>query len=124
MKIKCINIYNERTKQHETSHHRLTVGKEYVVLEAEIYLDKILYRLIGDNSDQSPALHNASQFEIISGKISSNWRISQLKSGALILGPKSWQPLGFWEDCYDGDPTALEIYKREARIIMEEESAL
>lgn len=123
MKVKCINIYSEHKKQCETSLHRLTIGNEYIVLEAEIYSDKILYRLIGNNSDQSPVLHNASQFELVSGRIPPNWGISQLKSGAFILGPESWQTPGFWEDCFEGDLTALEIYKREARIIMEEESA-
>jgi hypothetical protein len=65
---------------------------------------------------------NASQFEVVSDKVPTNWRIYQLKSGSLHLGPKAWQPLGFWEDCYDLKPDALEIYKREARIIYEEEN--
>lgn len=125
MKVKCINIYNERTKKYESSHHRLTIGNEYVVLGIEIYPGKdVLYRLVGDNPDKSPALHNASQFEITSGKIPTNWHIQCLKSGTLILSPKAWQSLGFWEDCYEQDPKALEIYKREARIIYEEENAL
>lgn len=125
MKVKCINIYNEHTKQYEASNHRLTIGKQYVILAVEIYPGKdVLYRMVGDNPDKSPALHNSSQFEIVSGKLSSNWIVYQFKDGTLILSPKAWQSLGFWEDCYDGDPAALEIYKREARIILEEENAL
>lgn len=96
MKVTCKNIFNEHDKQFQDSSPWITIGKEYIVLEVEIYPGKdILYRLIGDNSDEAPALYDSKQFEIISGKLSSNWKINQLKSGALNLGPESWQPLGF-----------------------------
>lgn len=121
MRAKCINIYNEHTKQYESTHHRLTIGKEYVVLEIGIYKNKILYRLIGDGADQSPILQNASQFEIISGRIPKNWELSQSSSCALMIGPGAWKSLGFWESCFDRDPEALAIYKMETKIIMEEE---
>lgn len=125
MKVKCINIYNEHTKQYEKSNHRLTIGNEYVILGVEIYPKKdVLYRLVGDNPDKKPALHNAFQFEIISGKIPTNWHMHQLKSGTLILSPKVWQSVGFWENCYDHEPKALEIFKREVKIIYEEEGVL
>lgn len=125
MKVKCINIYNVNTKQYEDSSLWMTKGKEYIVLELEVYPGKdILYRMIGDNLDKSPALYDSKQFQIVSDRLSLNWRITQLKSGALIIGPESWQTLGFWEKCFDGDKATLEIYKREARIITEEENAL
>ncbi|MDR3477370.1 MAG: hypothetical protein P4M14_04995 [Gammaproteobacteria bacterium] len=124
MKVKCINIYNENTKQFEQSSYWLTIGKEYVVLEMKIYPGKnILYRLIGDNINKSPGMYNAAQFEVASEKISSRWKISQLKSGSLSLSPESWQRIGFWEECYDLDPQALEVYKCEAQIILEEENS-
>lgn len=123
MKVKCINIYNERTQKNEATHHRLTIGSTYVVIEMEIYPNKIFYRLVGDGLDQSPTLHNAIQFEVLSGKIPSNWALSQLNPGELIIGPAAWKSLGFWEDCFESDLTALEIYKREARIILGEESS-
>jgi hypothetical protein len=92
-------------------------------LEVEVYLGKdVLYRLIGDNENKSPALYNASQFDVVSGKLPVNWEVNQLKGGALHFGPKAWQEPGFWEDCYDYEPQALEVYKREARIIMGEEN--
>src|SRR5580704_8222754 len=100
MKVKCKNIYNEHTMQYQDSSPWITIGKEYIVLEIEIYAGKdILYRLVGDNLDESPALYDSKQFEIISGNLSSNWKINQLKSGTLNLGPETWQPLSFWEDC-------------------------
>ena len=113
------------TKQYQDSSSWLTKGKEYIILELEIDAGKdILYRLVGDNSDQSPGLYDSRQFEVVSEKLPSNWIIHQVKSGLLNIGPKPWQEPGFWEDCYDHDPKALEIYKREARIIYEEENAL
>ena len=123
MKVKCKNIFNEHTKQFENTNLWLTIGKYYIVLEVEIYPGKeVLYRLVGDNSDESPGLYDSKQFEIVSDKIPTNWKITQLKSGTLNLGPVKWQKLGFWENCYDGELDALEIYKREARIIVDEEN--
>jgi hypothetical protein len=125
MKVRCKNIYNEHTKRFEDTSSWLTIGKEYVVLEVEVNsLEKTFYRLIGDNDNKMPALYNASQFEIVDGGMPKNWEVSQLSDGTLIICPKVWQEPGFWEDCYDHDPKALEIYKREARIIYEEEGVL
>ncbi len=125
MKVKCINIYNEYSKQHRTEDPWLTIGKEYIVLELEIYPTKrVLYRLVGDNENKMPALYDSSQFQIITASLSKNWQINQLKDGSLIIGPNSWQTLGFWEDCYDMEPKALEFYRREAKIIYKEEGAL
>lgn len=122
MKVKCINIYNEHNKQHESFSSSITIGREYIVLEVEIYPGKnIFYRLISDNSNNSPALYDSKQFEIVSDQLSSNWIISQSKRGVVYLGPAAWQISGFWENCYDGDGATLEIYKREARIIVNEE---
>jgi hypothetical protein len=122
MKVKCKNIYNEHTKKLQDTSLWITIDKEYIVLEIEIYpTKKILYRLVGDNKNKMPALYDASQFSIVTEGLPKNWKISQLKDDILIAGPKAWQPLGFWEDCYDLKPDALEIYKREARIIYAEE---
>ena len=71
-----------------------------------------------------PALYSASQFEITSNSISSTWVITIVNQNLMVMGPKDWRKPGFWEDCYDHDPKALEIYKREARIIYEEEGEL
>lgn len=121
MKVRCMNIYNDYSKEYVTTDSWLTIGKEYVVLE--IYPDeKIFYRLVGDNGDKMPALYNASQFVVVSGQLPKNWAVSQRDNGALIISPSAWKHLTFWDDCYDHDPKALEIYKRELRIIYEEES--
>lgn len=122
MRVKCRNIYNENIKQYEDINPWITIGKEYVVLEVEIYPGKdILYRLISDQSDESPALFNAKQFDIVSGQLCSSWRMSLLSGGILNLGPASWESIGFWEKCYDGDVAALEVYKHEVELMIKED---
>lgn len=121
MKVKCINFYNLATKSFENSSSSLTLHNEYLVLEIIIEPNKnVLYRLVGDGRSGSPALFDAKSFEISSDSLPSNWSVCQ-DQDTLHFSPKSWQQPGFWENCYEGDPEALEIYKREARIIYEEE---
>ncbi len=123
MKIKCINIYNDYIKEYQKKSTHLTIGKEYIVLEAMISAAKELsYRLIDDGEDEMPAIYKASQFQITSELISSNWNTAIINKSLIILGPKAWQQEEFWDSCYDMDPIALEIYKHEARIIFQEES--
>lgn len=125
MKVNCTKIYNEITKQYQDTSSWITVGKEYVVLEMLVMPGKeVLYRLVGDNEDEMPAIYNARQFKVVKNKIASNWIIEELISGSFIFCPALWRERGFWEKCYDRDSAALEIYKREARIIMEEEGML
>jgi len=123
MKIKCIKIYNEHKQTYEEKSAWLTIGKEYIVLAIEIYQDKVSF-LIASDSNEQPVLQNAVQFEILTKKIPTNWQIAPGVIELFTIGPKSWRELGFWEDCYEHEPKALEIYKQEARIIMEEENAL
>jgi hypothetical protein len=124
MKIKCINIYNKITKKFEQTSKILTIGKEYIVLEIYVFPkrdgeEKILYRLNVDKTG-TPGLFEFSQFELISEKLPSNWVIAK-DNNTLIFAPKSWQEKKFWDDFFNGDKKALEIYHREADIIASEE---
>ena len=121
MQVKCYRIYNENTGQYQDISSWLTVGKTYTVLEVEVYPGKdVLFRLVGDNTDKGPALYDSRQFEVESNKLSSNWVINRLSDGSFTLGPSQWQKPGFWEECYDREPGALAIYKREAEAIYAE----
>ncbi|GAT86902.1 hypothetical protein CVCC1112_1561 [Paenarthrobacter nicotinovorans] len=42
-----------------------------------------------------------------------NWQAHIGEGGLLEFAPASWLVPGFWEDYYDGDPTAAEIVKTE-----------
>jgi hypothetical protein len=108
----------------QASSERLTIGEEYVVIELLSSVKKgISYRVVGDNQDGSPAVFSAAEFEIISDHVPTNWKLTIKKNGLIVNSPASWRKPGFWEDCYDHNPVALESYKREVQIIMEEENA-
>lgn len=125
MKVKYVGVYNSIKNSRRSSSERLTIGKEYVVMELLSSVQKgVSYRLIGDNQDGSPAVFSAIEFEIISNSVAKNWVLTIKKNGLIINGPAAWREPEFWEKCYDGDTMALEIYKQEARIIMSEENAL
>src|SRR5579863_7951862 len=121
MKVKCQKIINEHTQQQQSSSSWLTLGKEYIVLAVEVYSTKNYFLLIDDSGNKAPGLHDAKQFEVISNYVPTNWEINAGDLGIMTIGPKSWQGLSFWEKCYDGDEMSLEVYKLEARIIMDEE---
>lgn len=123
MKVKCIKIYNEHKQEYEEKCSWLTIGREYIVLAIEIRQNKVLF-LIPSDSNEQPVLENAIQFEILSKKIPTSWQITPGMIELFTIEPKSWREPGFWEECYNHEPKALEIYKREAQIIMEEEDAL
>jgi len=123
MKVKCINIYNKFTDKFQNSSNILTIGREYIVLNVEISsgTGTINYRVETDLPSKMPALCSASQFEIVSNKICSIWRIHQYPSGSIRLCPESWTAPEFWENCYNRDPQALAIFRREKAIIFDEE---
>lgn len=124
MKVKCLKIINENTQQEQNTSPWLTIGKEYIVLMVEAYPTKNYFLLVDDSSNQAPHLHDARQFEVTSHHIPSNWQINAGDLEIMTIGPKAWQDPSFWERCYEGDEASLELYKHEARIIMEEENAL
>lgn len=124
MKVRCQKIINEHTQKEQETSPWLTIGKEYIVLMIEIHPTKNFYLIVDDSSNQAPGLHDVKQFTVVSHYIPSNWVINPGDLEIVTIGPKVWQEPTFWENCYDGDPKALEIYKREARIIYEEEASL
>lgn len=124
MKVKCKKIINEHTQEQQKASSWLTLDKEYIVLSIEVYPTKNLYLIVDDSSNQSPGLHDAKQFEILSHHIPSNWEINPGDLEIVTIGPKVWQEPTFWENCYEGDAKALDIYKREARIILGEENKI
>lgn len=122
MKVKCIRIYNSVKDMYQDSSSWLTLNKEYVVFEIKFGSKReVYYRLVGDNVTKSPGLYEAHQFEITSNKFPENWTIHQIDN-LITIGPTAWHEEGFWEKCYDlDDPEALEIYKREAAFMYQDE---
>src|SRR5436190_18636649 len=107
MKVKYIGIYNNIKKSQQKSSSRLTLGKDYIVIEIlSCIKEGVSYRLIGDNKDGSPAIFSAIEFEIISDSVPTNWALTIKKNGLIVNGPSSWRKLGFWENCYSADAAA------------------
>ncbi len=120
MKVKCFKIYNEITKQYQETSYWITIGKEYLVLSVEIRLDRVSF-LIQSDHNQQPILQNAHQFEIVSKKIPTNWQIFSGTFELITLEPKEWHQKRFWEDCYNHEQEALELYRKEVNLIKNEE---
>ncbi|MGB8807012.1 hypothetical protein A1D18_01810 [Candidatus Rickettsiella isopodorum] len=123
MKVKCITIYNEFTKEYVKESSWITIGKEYIILGIEIRKNEVSY-LIASDSEQMPVLQNAIQFEIINGKIPSNWKIVPDELALFSILPSAWCEPGIMEAFYDHEPEALKIYRREATFIYQEEGML
>ena len=119
MIVRCVNIFNEHTKEFQETSRSLTIGKEYIVLEVDVVTSRrVNYRLISDDG-HTPALFNSKQFEIVNNKIPSNWIVYQIGE-LLSFTAKSWSELGFWEDYFNMVSEAIDTYEREKEFIFKE----
>ncbi|MGW6396439.1 hypothetical protein ACWFR1_39430 [Streptomyces sp. NPDC055103] len=50
-------------------------------------------------------------FTVVSSRVPDCW-VAGLEDGRVTLAPKEWQRPGFWEDYFDGEPTAGAEYER------------
>lgn len=73
-----------------------------------------MFRLIGSDG-QTPALHDAQQFELVSSEIPSSWAVGFRAAEHLELGPRPWLEQGFWVRFFDGDEDAVSVFNREVR---------
>ena len=126
MKVKCINI---KRPNRDNVYDSLTVGKEYLVFTIEINDpassvakftgDFVVYRLIDDDGVVIP--YPSKIFEITSGKLSPNWLYINYKDGIEIL-PELFAGEFFWDDFYNSEPYALEVFEKVKEQLYNEES--
>lgn len=121
MKVECL-MKGINNKYYDA----LTVKKHYIVLSIEVY-DKensifaqavgnhILYRIENDNG--SVIAYPSILFQIISGKISREWVVTQEQGGFKLI-PENWSFDGFWESYYNDDSTTLKLYENEKQSIL------
>ncbi|MEV5681454.1 hypothetical protein AB0L68_41090 [Streptomyces sp. NPDC052164] len=96
-------------------HPGIRVGVEYPVLEVITTERQVLLR-VPERSDvmverDSPGLWDASMFTVVNGRMPDCCKAG-LEDGRLTLAPKAWQRPGFWDDYFDGEPSAGDEYER------------
>lgn len=115
MKVKCIGLYENITGETKPSSTSFKIGKIYTVLEVYTNSKGLVDFRIEDEDDwTSPIIVNERQFEIVDNKIPDNWRIYvDKKYGGIILSTETWLKPEFWEDFFNQEEYALEIYVKE-----------
>jgi hypothetical protein len=120
MIVRCVRIINEMTGEPLPPNSWLSVGRTYVVL-AVFVADGASpkYRIIGDDA-VTPALHAASQFDVVSAALPSIWKAHLVPYKYFELAPLSWTAAGFWEAYFDGDPAAEAAFREAYRALAAE----
>lgn len=116
MKVKYIsNDWNEPN---------LTENKIYYVIAVEFSNSDtmsgnyIKYRILNDMNQVRP--YSAKNFDVLSGELSSNWVYNARATNDYSLIPSEIAYATFWEDFYNDDKIALELFQSSyLRIFME-----
>lgn len=116
MKVKYIsNDWNEPN---------LTENKIYYVIAVEFSNSDtmsgnyIKYRILNDMNQVRP--YSAKNFDVLSGELSSNWVYNARSTNDYSLIPSEIAYATFWEDFYNDDKIALELFQSSyLRIFME-----
>jgi hypothetical protein len=121
MRVRCVTVINEITRQEQTRSDWLSVGTEYVVLSLESGPTEVDFRLVGDDG-KVPALYKAQQFVTVNGELPSNWRAHLGEGGRLVIAPALWLRPGFWEDYFNQVPEAMTDFRTEHTALVAEMS--
>ena len=121
MKVKCVKFIDHRTGELKTSDAWLTIGRIYHVLEVLSDGQRgVKFRFLSDDKT-CPALHDANQFELVSNKIPEEWCVNFVPGSFFELTPKAWAYDGFWEDYFNGEPKAEQLFHEVAKKIVTDE---
>lgn len=124
MEIKCIN---NKINGDTRIYNNIKIGKTYIVLSIEsnynnnssdFFKEVLWYRIIDENGQFMPCPSNL--FEINSSTMPSSWIFNKVDGGYFELIPKEWNYTGFFEDYYNDDSKALEIFKEVSNNIFKE----
>jgi hypothetical protein len=127
MIVKCLEIYNQNTKQYvdDLSNSFLTKGFHYNVLEIDYSDNTMRYRLIPDNSGtyNCGILVRSQDFETVSYNIPNNWVSHSIDKDLSCISPDKWVNNSLWhesffQDYFDSKTEALLCFKEELKQIM------
>jgi hypothetical protein len=114
----------ERRREHQGFQ---TVGNEYIVLAIKASNERGVRFLLLSDHPRQPGWHDASDYDLVSDEVPSNWVIdvgAAGRSDAITIAPATWLEPGFFEDYWSEDPVrgaaAQEIFKRELNVITKE----
>ena len=122
MKVKCISIPG--IQNDTVSSPWIKAGNEYVVLSIyENSQGEKYYRIAphADGGSESLGLFLSHAFEVVDDAWPPTW-VQETVNGDISIAPKAWQRLGFWEEFYDGDRQAEDVYKEEKDKILKYEN--
>ncbi len=123
MKLKCKKTVKRHSHRGEENYTTLvTKGKEYVVLGISFSI-KNRYVCLEAN-DESPALLDIRQFEVVSTYVPSRWTVRYIRdSDHLSFFPQSWiESEFFWRDLFISRRVEIfRLYRSERDLIFREE---
>lgn len=118
MKARCTTLASATTGETLDKSAWLTVGRTYEVLAMSATVGgDIFLRLIGDDG-HTPGLFSAALFESVDETMPGIWEARIDSQGRLGIAPASWLRRGFWEDFFNGVPTALEAFDHARTAIL------
>ncbi len=103
MKIKAISDIYSRAGR-ERCNLRLTANNVYTVLG----IDAECYRVINDSHE--PILYPKELFDVIDQSYPDSWIRTEYDDGEYYIDPPEFSGAGFFEDYFDGDERAIQIY--------------
>lgn len=128
MKVKCKKIADqEDEKISQISDGWLTINKDYNVLTITIDLDDFNDSCVRIEPDNllHPVIEKLSNFELVDHTILENFGFYiNLEKKYIKIEPCSWHEYqsqrgnyGFWEDFFDHERSAIELYRKEVAFI-------
>jgi len=116
MKVICTKVPLDATGKAQDTSPWVTVGAEYDVVSVIAVPHRELLLQIVDN-EGGLGWFASVDFMTVDGTIPASW-VSQIdEKGMLELAPAAWLVPGFWEDYYDGEPSAVDAVEAELQSI-------
>lgn len=117
MKVRCTALISPINGESLVSSPWVHVGGEYLVVGvAAVPEGRVTLQIIEDS--QQPSWWDSAMFDTTDPHVPSNWVAEVNEEGVVTLGPARWMVPSFWENYFNREPTAIEIYAEELRCML------